>query len=164
MSSCWQLLSYNKRERGDRRQADPRATAGANNPYTYNQRKSQTVTRLSTGSPIFIRMSYLVWWRLTIKANWNSMWHMYLKINEYIYISAAIAEYVIKHQHTTCFLLLLRLQFQKLSRFQERFDAHFCAGKKDCGSSGGEKALKSAGATGTTSLSTKVGEVPGWSW
>lgn len=28
----------------------------------------------------------------------------------------------------------------------------------------GEKALKSAGASGRTSRSTKVGEVPGWSW
>lgn len=37
-----------------------------------------------------------------------------------------IAVYVIKYQHTTCFLLLLCLQFQKLSRFQKRFDAHFC--------------------------------------
>lgn len=45
-----------------------------------------------------------------------------------------IAVYVIKHQHTTCFLLLLRLQFQKLGRFQKRFDAHFCAVTKTAGS------------------------------
>lgn len=38
-----------------------------------------------------------------------------------------IAVYVIKYQHTTCFLLLLCLQLQKLRRFQKRFDAHFCA-------------------------------------
>lgn len=34
--------------------------------------------------------------------------------------------FLIKYQLTTCFLLLLGLQFQKLGCFQERFDAHFC--------------------------------------
>lgn len=32
----------------------------------------------------------------------------------------------IKDKLTTCFLLLLGLKFQKLGRFQKRFDAHFC--------------------------------------
>lgn len=34
--------------------------------------------------------------------------------------------FVIKHQLTTCFLLLC-LQFQKLGSLQKRFDAHFCS-------------------------------------
>lgn len=34
--------------------------------------------------------------------------------------------FLIKYKLTTCFLLLLGLQFQKLGCFQKRFDAHFC--------------------------------------
>lgn len=48
-----------------------------------------------------------------------------------------------KYKLTTCFLLLLGLQFQELGGFQKRFDAHFCPKNwgKDCGSIFSEKKM-----------------------
>lgn len=69
----------------------------------------------------------------------------------------------IKDKLTTCFLLLLGLKFQKLGRFQKRFDAHFCPLENTFF---GEKAVKQTRlcvqpATGRGSRSEAEGGVGG---
>lgn len=117
---------------------------------------------------VFSLVLYLVWWRVTMKrhrisSDVVSQIYIFLKSNELngwlLFSLRYITVHIIKWKHTTCFLLLLCLQFQKLSRFQKRFDAHFY-GHRQCVRLWGEKALKSAGARRNSRLSTKMGEAP----